>query len=633
ETVDNILKKKEKYDEKRKKRGRILSVFALVAVVAIIFTAVPLSIFIIARNAADPAETAKETAADTEVSLIEETAAPNPIKPTDKSEETGLPVVRLNYTENDKNNGTFILSGSVASGDLIVGSPVSDSIKRTLSIRYSGIVRVKVRASTDGGIELTSDPEAVFENPGDTVDFEFSYRYKEGSVCGRVCLKCDIELDGMIMIEPGVLFGTYYGFAAKINGCDFFTFYNPECEDEIRSLYRSAAYRFGDVITPAVHYDGGEYSADVPSFCLDPYMPDYYNNPACEELRMLFEAKPADITVEEAGFPTDNNTVFIGGTVGAPEGSYLAKTPGSLEGKQVIFKCYGHSTAAGIALTNEKGEFFISLDVGENPTTVGVTVEDGHDFVNDKSGKQYVSAIIPVKGGTAVDIGFYDRTTGSTPVTVKQYDRENGVTSVNTWQQFPGIMGNGYSLYFDISGKTDEGTVYTGFNIFTLFPSFPESTVMRAEVAGTGDVKILSGTAYERVEGTNVDHDVSFILPDGGKGAVLIYMYIQENGTERLGYIYQECLISSGGLLHRYSVNIYAVPNSQSNNATIKQALEFAEQSAGKDYAAQIAVMYAEAYRLKHSSESLDEYHSERLAEIENRLLSYGIAAPEIPSA
>ncbi|MBQ1848066.1 MAG: hypothetical protein II135_08690, partial [Clostridia bacterium] len=58
-----------------------------------------------------------------------------------------------------------------------------------------------------------------------------------------------------------------------------------------------------------------------------------------------------------------------------------------------------------------------------------------------------------------------------------------------------------------------------------------------------------------------------------------------------------------------------------------------AAETASEDYAAQIVMMYAEAYRLKHSLESLDEYHSERLAEIENRLLSYGIAAPEIPSA
>jgi hypothetical protein len=177
ETVENILKKKEIYDEKQKKRGRILSVCALIAVCAIVFTAVPLSIFIIAKNAGSPADTGAVSATDT-ARLIEETAAQNPIKPTDKSEETGLPVVRLNYTENDKNNGTFILSGSAAYGDLIVGSPVSDSIKRTLSIRYSGIVRVRISASTDGGIELTCDPEAVIENPGDTVDFEFSYRYK-----------------------------------------------------------------------------------------------------------------------------------------------------------------------------------------------------------------------------------------------------------------------------------------------------------------------------------------------------------------------------------------------------------------------------------------------------------------------
>ena len=65
ETVENILKKKEIYDEKQKKRGKILSVAALVAVFAIVFTAVPLSIFIIAKNAGSPADTAAVSATDT----------------------------------------------------------------------------------------------------------------------------------------------------------------------------------------------------------------------------------------------------------------------------------------------------------------------------------------------------------------------------------------------------------------------------------------------------------------------------------------------------------------------------------------------------------------------------------------
>ncbi len=453
--MQSLNERKRNYDEKRKIQKRRLSVIAAFAAAVILISVVTVGTALIANRAEKPidtavagtspqtvfdtfAQTGPETERNIDISVIPDNDSYSDGKPGD-----GRCRAYLSY-EYFKHDKDIILVPTKLNSPAFpyrIGVKAEETV--TFEVVFIGDVNqcknLYISIETDDNIELISENSFAIDNSDNVITPKalITFKYKSDSLTGYFKINVDQDVSDGVSSESIHEWHKQLFFAARIKGYDFISNFgfisnNANCDNESGNTEEAI-----NTFLPSLYADVASYFDDVdkhtgePLFMLDPYNEDYYFNPVCNTLRVLKEAKAADQNLLQAGIPGENS-IFIGGNIsyggeltGLSDAGLYAIVSGRVQG--------GVRTYFNAALTDENGDFFIILDCPNEliyeTLNISVYAQPFSLCGIDVTAKAFhfsFGEIKDIKGGTVINTGNYDRTTGTpSEITVTMHEKGN----------------------------------------------------------------------------------------------------------------------------------------------------------------------------------------------------------------
>ena len=466
EIMDILNKRKNLYEEKQNKRKKTLKIVSAVAAALILFTALPVGAVIISRQAKQPAEipAPEQTAAAAETPETSNTSVPDTDRvssptvdlseiPDDDYEDTGKPTdghfepyLSYKYFKNEKEIVCLPKSYTDRLFPYHIGIKQEDAVSFEVKLigDFRGFRNLSVTVESSDGVEVLSEKSFIISEEDGVAypSFIVSFRYKGEQTAG--CLK--ISVDQKSFFENSVFRTVSRMFlTARIKGIDFVSQSIPAYPDIMPETYLNSNSGDGPrTILDALYRDAAQFFGDTdengyPLYMKDPYMQDYRSYPLCRELRMVNEARSSDESLIE-NMTYEKDYVYIGGKVGYDENSKYAEASVPLNCAYVAV--YGFNiqnyirqiNTISISKTNDNGDYFISLNYEDckkyDYIKIVLTCECAFydDYAHNPFGLLGDRQLIDTNdfgGGSIIDLGYYDLSTGIADDTIVNPNSEN----------------------------------------------------------------------------------------------------------------------------------------------------------------------------------------------------------------